>query len=109
MYSEPQVAAQARERGACGLIAKSAPLDELLRAIRVVAGGGELPIERELTDRERAILAGIGEGASTGEIAASLGLQRKTVETYSQQLMAKLGVRTRAGLVTCARRLVRSN
>ena len=105
MHSEPEYAAAARERGARGLIAKSAPVEELIAAIRTVATGDSIAVEGELTEREREILARIGRGATNREIAGALDLQPKTVEAYSQRLMAKLGVRTRAGLVGCARRL----
>lgn len=105
MHSEPEHAAAARERGASGLIAKSAPIEELIAAIRTVATGDFIPVEGKLTDREREILARIGRGATNDEIAAALGLQPKTIEAYSQRLMSKLGVRTRAGLVGRARRL----
>jgi len=102
MHSEPEYAAAARERGARGLIAKSAPLEELVRAIRIVADGDPIPIDEELTVREREILDRIARGAANDEIAAALGLRPKTVEAYGRRLMTKLGVRTRAGLVGCA-------
>jgi len=105
MHSEPEYAAAARERGARGLIAKSAPLEELIEAIHTVANGGSIPVEGELTDREREILTRIGKGATNDEIASSLGLRSKTVEAYAQRLTAKLRVKTRAGLIGCARRL----
>jgi len=105
MHSEPEYAAAARERGAGGLIAKSAPVEDLVEAIRAVAGGTSIPVEGELTEREREILAHIGRGATNDEIAAALALQPKTVEAYSQQLMAKLAVSTRAGLIGYARRI----
>jgi len=103
MHSETEYATAAHERGACGLVAKSAPVKDLIDAIHTVAGGGSIPVEGELTDREREILMHIGRGATNDEIASALGLQPKTVEAYGQQLMAKLGVRTRAGLIGCAR------
>ncbi len=105
MHAEAEYAAAARGRGAHGLVSKSAPLEELIEAIRSVAAGVELPVEGELTEREREILIRIDRGASNEDIAVDLGLQHKTVETYTQQLMAKLDVRTRAGLVGWARRL----
>ena len=105
MHSEPEYAAAAHERGARGLIAKSAPVDELIEAIRAVAGGDSIPVEGEMTKREHEILARIGQGATNDEIASALNLQPKTVEAYGQQLMAKLGVRTRAGLIGRARRI----
>jgi DNA-binding NarL/FixJ family response regulator len=105
MHSEPEYAAVARARGARGLIAKSAPIEELIEAIHAVADGGSIPVEGELTGREREILTRIGQGATNDEIAAVLSLRPKTVEAYAQRLMAKLGVGTRAGLVGHARRI----
>lgn len=105
MHSESEYAAEARERGASGLIAKAAPLEELVRAIRSVAEGGMIPIAEELSDREREILGRIARGDTNDEIAAALDLRPKTIEAYALRLMARLGVHTRAGLVGCARRL----
>jgi DNA-binding NarL/FixJ family response regulator len=105
MHSEPEYAMAARERGARGLIAKSAPLEELIEAIRTVANGDSIPVEGRLTRREREILAHIATGSTNDEIASALGLRPKTVEAYGQRLMAKLGVRTRAGLIGYARRI----
>jgi DNA-binding NarL/FixJ family response regulator len=105
MHSEPEYAAAARKRGARGLIAKSAPVEDLIDAIRTVADGDSIPVVGELTEREREILKHIGHGATNDEIASALDLQPKTVEAYGQQLMAKLGVRTRAGLIGRARRV----
>ncbi len=105
MHSEPEYAAAAHARGARGLIAKSAPVEDLIDAIHTVADGDSIPVEGELTEREREILTHIGQGATNDEIASALNLQPKTVEAYGQQLMAKLGVRTRAGLIGCARRV----
>ena len=111
MHSEPEYAAAAHKCGARGLIAKSAPVEDLIDAIHIVAEGGSIPVEGELTEREREILARIGQGATTDEIASALHLRPKTVEAYAQQLMAKLGVRTRAGLIGYAARqsLVKPN
>jgi two-component system response regulator NreC len=106
MHAEPEYAIEAHERGALGLISKSAPIEELVRAIHAVACGEPIPIACELTDREREVLKQIGRGASNDEIAATLALRPKTIEAYTQRLMTKLGVSTRAGLVGHAHRLV---
>jgi DNA-binding NarL/FixJ family response regulator len=105
MHSEPEYAAAARERGARGLIAKSAPVEQLIEAIHTVADGDSIPVDGEMTEREREILKLIGQGATNDEIASALNLRPKTVEAYGQRVMAKLGVRTRAGLIGCARRI----
>jgi len=55
-----------------------------------------------LTDRERTILHRIGEGDSNVEIAAALGLSRRTVDTHRTRLMHKLGIHKTAALVRFA-------
>lgn len=64
-------------------------------------GGGESAID-SLTPRQREILQLIAEGRSTKEIAYSLGLSVKTVETHRAALMERLGIRDVAGLVLFA-------
>jgi DNA-binding CsgD family transcriptional regulator len=55
-----------------------------------------------LTPREREMLFLIGEGLSNREIAESLVLSVKTVETHRANLSRKLNVRSRAGLMRLA-------
>jgi DNA-binding NarL/FixJ family response regulator len=55
-----------------------------------------------LTPREREMLFLIGEGLSNKEIADSLVLSVKTVETHRANLSRKLNVRSRAGLIRLA-------
>lgn len=55
-----------------------------------------------LTPREREMLFLIGEGLSNKEIADSLVLSVKTVETHRANLSRKLNVRSRAGLMRLA-------
>jgi len=56
-----------------------------------------------LTPREREVLELIAQGLTTREIAARLGLSPKTVEAHRAKLARKLGARTTADLVRCAR------
>jgi DNA-binding NarL/FixJ family response regulator len=55
-----------------------------------------------LTKREHVILNRIGMGGSNREIAAELGLSRRTVDTHRTRLMKKLGVHNTAALVRFA-------
>lgn len=55
-----------------------------------------------LTPRQREILQLIAEGRSTKEIAFSLGVSVKTVETHRASLMERLGIHDVAGLVIYA-------
>ncbi len=54
--------------------------------------------EQRLTKRELQVLQQIADGRSTKEIAASLEVSVKTIETHRKQIMDKLGIRTTAGL-----------
>ena len=55
-----------------------------------------------LTRRERETLVGIASGKTNKEIAAELGLSVRTIESYRETLMQKLGIRTVAGLTRFA-------
>lgn len=55
-----------------------------------------------LTVRQKEILQMIAEGKSTKEIAFSLGVSVKTVETHRTAIMERLGIRDVAGLVVHA-------
>ena len=55
-----------------------------------------------LTERQRDVLRLLGEGRSTPEIAAALGLRPTTVRNHIAHLMAELGVRTRLEAVIAA-------
>ena len=105
MHSESEYAVAAIEHGACGLVGKAASPDVLKQAIRAVACGETLPVEGALTPREREVLAAITVGLSNVEIAEKLGIRVKTAEGHCEQLMAKLDMHTRAGLVAHGRRL----
>jgi DNA-binding NarL/FixJ family response regulator len=104
MFSEPEYAAAAHDRGAWGLVAKSSSPEALIEAIRSVAEGSPIPVEQALTPREQEIMMQLAAGKSNDEVASALGIQRKTVEGYCQRLMDKLGTHTRAGLIAHARR-----
>jgi DNA-binding NarL/FixJ family response regulator len=112
--------------GASGFLLKDAPPDELLAAIRVVAGGEALLapsvtrrlIEQfvsrperhiaagdalgELTAREREVLALVAKGRSNAEIAGELSMSPATAKTHVSRLLTKLGARDRAQLVVVA-------
>jgi two-component system nitrate/nitrite response regulator NarL len=105
MHSEPEYAAAAVDRGACGLVGKDASPDVLVEAIRAVAAGSTLPVAGALTAREREVLAAITAGLPNSEIAEKLSIRAKTVEGHCERLMAKLDIHTRAGLVAHGRRL----
>jgi DNA-binding NarL/FixJ family response regulator len=50
----------------------------------------------ELTDQERRVLAHIAQGGSNRDIAAAMDLAEKTVRNYVSNILAKLGLASRA-------------
>jgi DNA-binding NarL/FixJ family response regulator len=111
--------------GASGFLLKNAPPEDLVQAIRVVAGGGALldpavtrrvieefartpvagPPPREvagLTERELEVLHQVALGLSNAEIAASLVVSEATVKTHVARMLAKLGLRDRVQAVVFA-------
>ena len=117
---------EALRAGAGGFVVKDAEPSELLRAIRVVAGGDALlspSVTRriveafaarpapagpsaaalaELTAREREVVALVGAGLSNEEIAARLVISAATARTHVSRSMLKVGARDRAQLVVFA-------
>jgi DNA-binding NarL/FixJ family response regulator len=101
--------------GASGFLLKTAPTEEILAAIEVVAGGRlafsaeQLRASRSaawapLTAREHEIIEGVMVGRSNDEISADLGLARKTVEAYISRLFIRFDVATRTELGILAER-----
>jgi DNA-binding NarL/FixJ family response regulator len=108
----------ALDAGAHGFALKDAPLDDLARAVDVVAGGGLYidPVlaaqlatrgrngRKQLSERERQVLRLLAEGGSYAEIGKSLFLSPDTVWAHAQRAMTKLGARTRTQAVAVALR-----
>jgi DNA-binding NarL/FixJ family response regulator len=132
MHTSEEYVWQALCAGAAGYLLKGAELDELALAIRAVVRGGtylsppvskhvirdyvqrvgdEKSLLERLTPRQREILQLIAEGATTKEIAQTLNISVKTVETHRAQLMERLNIHDVAGLVRYAIKigLVQSN
>ena len=66
------------------------------------ASGNEAPPPSILTDRERQVLTLLADGQSTRQIAATLSISEKTVETHRSHITAKLNVRGVAELTKYA-------
>ena len=113
-FDQRQYIANAVRSGAQGFLLKTATLDEVAEAIRIVDRGGlaftadQLRTSQapgpNLTDRDRGIIAAIQAGKSNDEIAMSLGLSRKTVEAALSRMFERLGVLSRAELAIRADR-----
>ena len=119
MHEAREYAIQAMSLGAAGFIPKSAAANELKQGIESVMRGEtytskETPHEvrppivdesraqillEKLTPRQREILVLIAEGQTTKQIARSLNISVKTVESHRAQLMERLDIRDVAGLV----------
>ena len=116
---------QAIRAGASGFLVKDTEPVELIRAVRVVAGGDALLspgvtkrlLERiavdlreapdtaqlgVLTEREREVLGLVGLGLTNDEIGRELFLSPLTAKTHVSRIMSKLGARDRVQLVVVA-------
>jgi DNA-binding NarL/FixJ family response regulator len=121
-YAEPgRPLVAASQLGAPGLVLTSSPVQTLVEALRVVAGGGSyldpavapLTVETaaalrvgRLSPRERQVLGLLADGLQGPEIAESLFLSLETVRTHIRNAAGKLDARTRvqaAAMVACAR------
>jgi DNA-binding NarL/FixJ family response regulator len=120
MHADAQLATAALRAGAVGYVLKHAAGEELLTAIEEVLRGGTYltpllaqdviasmlaPEKRAsvlLTPRQREVLRLIAEGWRMKEIAATLQLSPRTVETHKYAMMRALGVQSTAELVRYA-------
>jgi DNA-binding NarL/FixJ family response regulator len=121
MYADLGRVREALDRGARGFVVKEAAVAELELALRAAMDGqtflspqvsgrmvdsllgrpGERGVE-SLSPRQRQILKRLGQGESTKEIAAELGISAKTVETHRARMMETLRCRRAADLLRVA-------
>jgi DNA-binding NarL/FixJ family response regulator len=108
-YDYPQYAEAALGLGAAGFVLKTAPLTELVDAIRRVAAGGmafavrpRIARRAHLTAREQDVVRLVADGRSNDEIGAALGIGSKTVETHLSRIFERFGVSSRAELAARA-------
>jgi DNA-binding NarL/FixJ family response regulator len=116
---------EALRAGASGFLLKDTPPEQLVQAIRIVAGGEALlapvvtrrvieefvrrprggPKPRgldELTAREHEVLTLVARGLSNAEIAKELFVSETTVKTHVARMLMKLGLRDRVQAVVLA-------
>lgn len=124
-FEEDEYVFEAIRVGASGFLVKDTEPVELVRAVQVVAGGdallspgvtrrliGEFASRAKkapesttldvLTEREREVVALVGEGLTNDEIAARLVVSPATAKTHVSRAMIKLSARDRAQLVVLA-------
>jgi DNA-binding NarL/FixJ family response regulator len=112
MVDDDDTVTAALRVGARGYLLKGAVQEEVLAALRTVAGCGVvfgagaaqrvLSGDRrigDLTPRESEVLALVADGRSNTEIARALGLSVKTVQNHVSNVLAKLQLRDRTQAV----------
>jgi len=115
MYDNPEYVQRALQAGARGYVLKDAPAGEIVAAIDAVAAGGTFlspavskrlfrsqqprPI---LSPRESEVLSALGRGESSKQIAKTLDLSVRTVETHRQNIKRKLELDGQAELIRYA-------
>jgi DNA-binding NarL/FixJ family response regulator len=124
VHEEPSFMRSLLAAGASGYVVKRAAAEDLVRAIRVIAGGGvyldpavaaqvssvsatQPEVETtgtQLSNREAEVLRKIAEGHAMKEIAGKLQISTRTLETYRTRAMEKLALKTRAEIVQYALR-----
>jgi len=117
---EPGLHSEAALRGAAGFLLKSAPGEDILRAIRTVSEGGswidpavaarvlqgyrtsahlDSADVSKLTDRELDVLRAVGRGLTNQEVARELFIGEATVKTHLAHALAKLDLRDRSAAI----------
>ncbi len=124
VHEDESLLREAIRAGAAGYIIKRAVESELINAIRAVWRGDvyihpamtrallqdvaptratDEPLVEPLTPRESEVLQLIAQGYTNRQIAETLTISVRTVETHRANLMDKLGLRSRVELVRYAR------
>ncbi|RVU30540.1 MULTISPECIES: response regulator [Neptunomonas] len=123
MHENREYIMQLMQSGAAGYVLKDVSSDELIKAIELVYQGGSYFCPKatetlldetqtktqptngrrdQLTKREEMVLRLLAEGGSNKEIARSLDISVRTVETHRQNIKQKLNIHTAAGLTKFA-------
>ncbi|MDP2032020.1 MAG: response regulator transcription factor [Polaromonas sp.] len=126
-YPEKQYAVRCIKLGAAGYLNKSANPDDMIAAVRKVAGGGMYvsAVTAEalasavggsagrsgaeaLSHREHQVFRLLTAGKSVGEIGTQLGLASNTVSTYRLRILEKTGTKNDVELALYAERHART-
>lgn len=124
IHSDRRFIVEMFKAGALGYLLKDCAFEELANAIRSVVANRlylspkiadivvkdyirlslktEFSVFSVLTSREREVLQLLAEGKTTKQIASNLRVSIKTVETYRQRIMDKLGIHSVAELTKYA-------
>lgn len=116
MHDSPEYISSALDHGAMGYVLKDVPTDEIKLAIDTVMGGqrylctgasGSMQpdpddMREALTGREQTILLQLAQGKSNKEVANTLDISVRTVETHRKNIKRKLGISSTAGLTRYA-------
>jgi DNA-binding NarL/FixJ family response regulator len=119
MHAETPIASRMLKAGASGYITKDSEPEQLIGALRKVAGGGRYivaelaerlafgdegsrPLHELLSERENQVFSMLASGKPLKTIARDLHLSPKTASTYKTRVMQKLKVDSDAELVRYA-------
>jgi len=116
MHDNPEYISTALRHGAMGYILKDVPTEEIKVAIDTVMAGRRYlcsgaansltPLASDarepLTSREQTILLELAQGKSNKDVALSLDISVRTVETHRKNIKRKLGISSTAGLTRYA-------
>lgn len=126
-FDDDEMLSGALRAGAAGFLLKDSSADDLIRAVRTVAGGDcwldpavtgrvlssyrrstaggsvQAPVEHDtLTAREREVLVAMAAGRSNAEIAGDLFISELTVKSHIGRIFTKLGLRDRPAAIVYA-------
>jgi DNA-binding NarL/FixJ family response regulator len=120
VYPEDQCAVRFIRAGAAGYLTKESIADQLLDAVRKVAGGGRYVSQalteklafdfadpgkkphEHLSDREFQVFCMIGSGKSLTQIGKDLSLSVKTIGTHRTHILEKMKLKNNAQLIQYA-------
>ena len=116
MHDSPEYISTALSHGARGYVLKDVPTEEIKIAIDTVMRGerylctgakGSLEpsgdgMRESLTTREQTVLLQLAQGKSNKEVATTLNISVRTVETHRKNIKRKLGISSTAGLTRYA-------